>query len=557
VTDWHALISAARRRGDHLAVIDLARQALEERPDDPRLEYEKTLAYARAGATGEAEANLATLSAAGWLDTIEDAALRVDFAALRARLLKDRAMAATGNQAVALGRNAADAYEAVWRCTGAYFPAINAATLTCVYGEPAKGRRLAEAAIEAAQGAPPGYWRGATIGEAWVLLGDPAQAEAALLDAVAEGVSLDELASTRRQIAWLCGQAGKDDVLGVLPAPDIVTWDAEALTCEPAGLDRVRARPARHPGLPALAYGAIVSPADVAIAEAFSEQGTQTVLVIACERNACVPAFAASFGASWGERLERVLAKAERITEVTLEGDSTEPVVAAMARQQARGLAGMRAAALVTVVRPLLFGSPETAAADTAAWRDGLGRVPRAFVFGDMRGYSRLPEAAHRSFLDCVIGGFADVLSALGDQVEYVETAGDGIFVVLSSVLAALRCCNGLQFAASTERLAAAGLPAYLGLRLAAHVGPVARGVDRVTGRDKFIGKEVIRTARIEAVTPVGQTYVTEQFAATLQAMTPVGYACEYVGWQAMAKGFGRCRMYALRPTPEIMALLR
>jgi class 3 adenylate cyclase len=248
----------------------------------------------------------------------------------------------------------------------------------------------------------------------------------------------------------------------------------------------------------------------------------------------------------------------------------------------------MRAAALVTTVHPLdawlmansispsrpsrervgvraLHGSsPELAASHphpallprAGEGEKAVGRIARAFVFGDIKGFSTITEAEHRPFLDHIIGGFADVVDRLREHVEYTETAGDGVYIVLSDVIAALRCCHGFQTAMDPAGLAAAGLPATLGLRLGAHAGPVARGVDRVIAREKFIGKEVIRTARIEAVTPVGQTYVTEQFAATLHAVSPVGHACEYVGLQAMAKGFGYCRMYSLRPTPQILALL-
>jgi len=71
---------------------------------------------------------------------------------------------------------------------------------------------------------------------------------------------------------------------------------------------------------------------------------------------------------------------------------------------------------------------------------------------------------------------------------------------------------------------------------------------DRVIRRDKFCGMEVIRTARIEPVTPVGEIFVTEQFAATLACAAGDRFLCEYAGVQAMAKNFGECRMYSLRP---------
>ena len=168
-------------------------------------------------------------------------------------------------------------------------------------------------------------------------------------------------------------------------------------------------------------------------------------------------------------------------------------------------------------------------------------------MFGDIKGFSTISEALHPAFFETVLGGFGDALASLGDKVEYAETAGDGIYVVLSDVVSAVSACLALQRSVDPDRLAAAGLPRSLGLRLSAHFGPVFEGFDRVTKRLKFFGKEVVRTARIEPVTPPGETYVTEQFAASLAFAAGGRFQCEYAGRQAMAKGFGECRMYSLR----------
>ena len=556
---WHALTASARRRGEYLDVIDLARQGLEEHPGDLRLEYDKTLAYARAGATGEADANLRALRAAGLLEAAADPALRGDLAALGARLLKDRAYAAPPETAPGLATQAAAAYEAAFDASGAYFPAINAATLYRIAGDHGRSETLARAALANAEADAPSYWRSATMAEAQILLGDTGAALTALRDGVADGVHLDELASTRRQLEWLLEHGvGDPAVLAALPAPYVVCW--ESAGSDPDGAATIHALVTARSagGLPVLAYGAILGTGDIEAAEAFIAAGAQVAVLIACVPDACLAAAAHRFGPDWAGRLRAVLASAARVSELTLEGDMAEPTLAVMARQQARGLAAMRATALVTASHVLRLGQPGVAVADGLVLPQGLqDRVARAFVFGDIKGFSTIPEAAHRPFLEHVIGGFADVLAGLGGAVEYTETAGDGIFVVLSGIAPALRCCDGLQRVMEPARVAASGLPPTLALRLGAHIGPAASGLDRVTGRQKFIGKEVIRTARIEAVTPVGQTYVTEQFAATLHAASAVGHACEYVGWQAMAKGFGRCRMYSLRPTPQIMALLR
>ena len=95
-------------------------------------------------------------------------------------------------------------------------------------------------------------------------------------------------------------------------------------------------------------------------------------------------------------------------------------------------------------------------------------------------------------------------------------------------------------------RVAAGGLPSTLHCDWEPTSARQPRGLDRVTGRHKLIGKGVIRTARIEAVTPVGRTYVTEQFAAALHATSRVGHACEYVGLAGNGKG--------VRSLPDVLA---
>lgn len=128
-----------------------------------------------------------------------------------------------------------------------------------------------------------------------------------------------------------------------------------------------------------------------------------------------------------------------------------------------------------------------------------------------------------------------------------LKPRGDGLFIVLSDVLSAIDCCFRLREVLLPESVARAGLPCHLGIRLSAHVGPLFRRYDKVIRRYKFVGMEVIRTARIEPVTPVGEIFVTEQFAASLAFTARNTYVCEYAGLQPMAKSFGECRMYSLR----------
>jgi hypothetical protein len=48
-------------------------------------------------------------------------------------------------------------------------------------------------------------------------------------------------------------------------------------------------------------------------------------------------------------------------------------------------------------------------------------------------------------------------------------------------------------------------------------------------------------------VTPPGEVYVTEQFAAALELDGDRDFACDYVGHMPAAKDYGHLRMYRLR----------
>jgi len=130
--------------------------------------------------------------------------------------------------------------------------------------------------------------------------------------------------------------------------------------------------------------------------------------------------------------------------------------------------------------------------------------------------------------------------------VEYQNTWGDGLYAVLTTPAQAAACALELQTMLSAADLDAAGLPSHLALRLGAHVGPIFPVHDPVLDRPGFMGSHVSRTARIEPVTPPGEVYVTEQFAAALELEPGSPFTCDYVGHLAAAKDYGQLRMYCL-----------
>ena len=137
--DWLEMVRRQERRGELLAAYDIANRGLEQHPEDVDLAYRAVLALARTGSTTEAERRFVELDLTE-VDT-------EDVAALWARILKDRALAASGDERRPLAEAAAVAYQRIADQNGAYFPAINAATLQLVAGDPATARALASEAL--------------------------------------------------------------------------------------------------------------------------------------------------------------------------------------------------------------------------------------------------------------------------------------------------------------------------------------------------------------------------------------------------------------------------
>ncbi|MGE5203872.1 MAG: tetratricopeptide repeat-containing protein [Acidobacteriota bacterium] len=566
---WLQRVGKARRIGDYLHMFDLASHGLAELPGAIELEYQSLLALARAGATNRAQARVEALEKAGKLAAIADRRLANDFAALEGRLLKDRAVEATGAKRTEFLRASAAAYEAAFRRgNDDHYLAINAASMWFLAGDGKRAAAMAHEALRLAAGSPDDYWAAASAGEASVLLDDIAGAVATLGRAVRlPGVTQDQIAATRKQMRLLSEVKGLGRALvDALGEPAVVCFlrdrgaTAPAFDGSPAAREALAA--ALDRAMPrdgaATAFLTLLDPLDICLAQALLERETELNLVLPSSADVCREAA----GTEWDAPYRDCVARARTVSVVTDAGRADEPTSLLLCAEQEMGLTLLRAEALDTTARRMMLTAPGGTLAFEAApllarKRGRIGgaasdpappaRVKRALVFGDVKGFSTLKEPDMPAFLDHVIGGFGDALDAFGAAVEYAETAGDGIYLVVSDVATAARCCLALQDTMRPERLAKVGLPNVQGLRVSAHVGPVSRGYDRVTKRNKFFGTEIIRTARIEPVTQVGAIYVTEQFAATLYCEAGGEFRCEYVGIQPMAKGYGQCRMYSLR----------
>jgi len=90
-------------------------------------------------------------------------------------------------------------------------------------------------------------------------------------------------------------------------------------------------------------------------------------------------------------------------------------------------------------------------------------------------------------------------------------------------------------------------LPKAINLRIALHAGPVYQCVDPVTEQPSYTGTHVSRAARIEPITPPGQVYASQAFAALAAAQGVKEFTCDYVGQTPLAKGYGTFATYHVR----------
>ncbi len=204
---------------------------------------------------------------------------------------------------------------------------------------------------------------------------------------------------------------------------------------------------------------------------------------------------------------------------------------------------------------------PAAGPTPTSGLRREPQRVLRTLLFADLVGFSKLREEELPglwSYLAKVQRRLDDISS----PPDLVESWGDALYVVMSSARALLRHAFALQdsFIRLDPRLH--GLPEHLSLRIGLHAGPVYTGQHPLTGRPIVYGSHVSRTARIEPITLPGNVYASQQFVALLTAEEGAHcaeqasrgrpcspwYACEYLGYQQLAKNYGNTPVYHLLP---------
>lgn len=583
--DWDQLARDAEKSGDYLGAYDHALRGLAQHPGNLTLIYRAVLNLSRSGAN---------VQAAAWyreygLERSEEERI----AALGARILRETAFAASGTAARNLLAEAAKQYARIHARTGGTFTGINAATLHLLAGDAEPARRLARKVIAAClKDGVRSYDRAADAAAAALIIGDLAAADEFIGRCAAlHRSNFSAVASTRRQLARICDKLDLDHALFARLSPKAVVHYTGHRISPPnqpgrfpsAAEERVALAVARHldDHNVGFGFGSLACGADILVAEALLARKAELHVVLPFEIAEFREHSVACGGSGWVERFDSCLAKASSLTYATDDQYLGDNVLFGHCNELAMGLAMLRAANLDAPVFQLAIwdgaggGTDAGTSAGVASWRSrGFSteiidsgaathgpsepqeprpsgtrprRVIRAMLFGDTTGFSRLHEHQIPTFIEHFLGRLSRVLDRYAECIDYRNTWGDGLYLVMRDARSAMECALELQAEVAAIDFPAVGLPAHLGLRVGGHVGPVFDVIDPILHARNFMGGHVSRTARMEPVTPAGEVYVTEAFAALIALERDPSLSCEYVGVMPTAKGYGSFRMYVLK----------
>jgi class 3 adenylate cyclase/tetratricopeptide (TPR) repeat protein len=170
----------------------------------------------------------------------------------------------------------------------------------------------------------------------------------------------------------------------------------------------------------------------------------------------------------------------------------------------------------------------------------------RALLFADAQGFSELTDDQIPRFVEHFLGLAGRLASDSAHKPLIKNTWGDGLYFVFSNVREAGQFALDLRDGVCLTDWSTKGLP-NLNLRIGLHAGPVFSCIDPVTQQANYIGAHVSRAARIEPITPTGQVYCSQAFAALAAAEGVKEFRCEYVGQTSMAKKYGTFPTYVVR----------
>ncbi len=490
------------------------------------------------------------------------------------RLLKDRALGTVREARQTLYVEAADAYMRAAEINAATYPLINAATLSLLAGHEEQARDLAARVLDigrhSVNEAETPYYQAATAAEAYLLLGDAVKAKASLKEAIARApLAYEDHASTLRQFRLILDALGQErSWLETLRPPRCLHFAGHM---QLAGDDedlRKNVRKLIEEENIGFGFGALAAGADILIAEVLLEVGAELHVVLPTAPELFREVSVVPSGVEWVTRFDCVLVQATSVFVVDGDNPPLLPQILQLATEVAMGKAVMQAASLSTEAVQLVVldrspaddGVPGSSQWAHATWTASSRRQrvlirPRVGDEGDADGYPVLdstqclvavlriawPDADRDVRFAAIAEQLTHMLAFLRSPPVAVRWTGEALVVEFDTP----------ALAAQAALLAVATLKGAVDIAAAGHYGVAERMNDPFGGPPLVAGRTAALPRHILSSTPPGAVYVTEEFAAALNAGPENDCPlAEYVGDMPEAEAGRSVRLFALSARP-------
>jgi class 3 adenylate cyclase len=453
------------------------------------------------------------------------------------------------------------------------------------------------------------YWAMASLGEVALILGDIIEAEARYSEASELGQgNLADLSSTRNQARGLLGHLGLDksrlDYCFNIPkvvifAGYVIDRPDQLKPRFPQALEKsVRKEIAKklkkiNGGI---GYSSAACGAEILFLEEMLRRNGETNIVLPYQGDGfkldnvdIIP------GSNWGNRFNDLLISATNIVIASEHKHSISKTTYEYCNLIKHGLAVLRAKILDTEIIPMAVwdGCQDDGQNETAAFIDywvsrkikpvtiniaelskqnnltfntiespkatltekpsqeystaNLSQDIKAMLFADVVGYGKLSEEIIPNFVQHFVGLVAEIIEKSSHKPVTKNTWGDSFYLVFPTIKKAGNFALQLRDTISKTNWKSKDLPENLNIRISLHAGPVYYFKDPILRKYKFTGSHVSRAARIEPITPPGEIYASQEFAAIASAQEIKDFKFEYAGQIPLPKENDITSLYLLR----------
>jgi class 3 adenylate cyclase/tetratricopeptide (TPR) repeat protein len=338
-------------------------------------------------------------------------------------------------------------------------------------------------------------------------------------------------------------------------------------------------------------YSSAAAGGDILFCECLLEMEARVNLVLPCSVESFKRQSVSFAGAEWERRFHHVLANATTVLVAnpmspgSTATQAASPLDLVFANRIATGMAALQARALNLELQAIALwdGQPPERMGGTASvvteWerqkirphviapgagsagaatpktisppKTETGAAPvrqeiKAMLLAETVNFHKIGEAQMPAFVEQFKGAIARRMAEMNCVPEVAESWSGVHSFIYRSVDDAARFALAFRDLVVGTAWAQHGLPADLGVRIVLHAGPVFAFVDPTLQRLVCVGAHVSRAARIQPMTPPGQVYATQEFAALCGAESARAVSLEYLGYLRTTTMFEDAALYRL-----------